>query len=132
MEYKNKIIILLGGGLLVLYGITSTFSTLIDKKFHANPLTQINIMAQDIIRQSSEDRTKKEYWNKIFGPDGYADTNHDGGIDFHEQSTALKRIDYDEQFIEGLSRFPVYNEFSLTQLERSIKSYEEERLLSRR
>ena len=137
MEYMNRKmkIFSVGAGLFVasvFYGGTSAVSTALDKKFHANPITQINIMAQDLIRKHHENNLGKEYWNKIFGPDGYADTNHDGGIDFHEQITALKRIGYHEQFIEDVSRFPVSNKFSFRQLERAVNSYEEESLLSRR
>jgi len=72
------------------------------------------------IKQISVCRRHNELYEKIFGEDGYADTNKDGVLTFEEKAKAYRKLGYtnffrDEKDFLGL--------IPISKLEKAIEEY---------
>jgi len=110
--------ILLGG--LLLYG-SVFWST-----GELNPFTE-NAKQRMNQRAKIERQAYQENYEKIFGPNGYADINGDGIIDFREGLNAYKRMK--GEFFSGniFPRSPLgiaEDGPTSSELEKAVKSYE--------
>ena len=91
-----------------------------------NPFTQ-NAKQRMIQREKIEGQAYQENYEKIFGPNGYADIDKNGIIDFREGLDAYKRMKgnilsgdiFSRGHLEIAEDSP-----TLSELERAIESYE--------
>ncbi|MBI5066186.1 hypothetical protein HZA97_08175 [Candidatus Woesearchaeota archaeon] len=104
-----------------IYGIFSTaafFSYLVISSYTGTFSLSRQLKIHDYLRNEfiSNETKRKELYDKIFGPGGFADTNFDKKVDIYEKASAYKKL--------GLEDFPK-QELSLKQLEELVKKYQE-------
>lgn len=134
-EFKKHGIVKLGKFMAhILYG-TAAFIFLI-----AYPLVSIDtgelnyfkqraILNQRVEKERVKGEKEKEVWDKLFGKNGYADTNKDGRINLVEKINAYKKMGfkdddfnwYDNYYTHSSNIFPTPTQ---SQLEKAVSSYE--------